>query len=187
MVKEISFQNIEQKLISECIGGNRLAQRELYEKLTSRMFSVCLRYVGDRETARDILHDGFITLFSKLDNYRGDGSFDGWARRIFVNTALMYLRKNDALKMAESLEKPGVEVAADSSVISRLDSAALMNIVVQMPVGFRAVFNLFVIEGFTHQEIAKMLKISEGGSRSQLSRARVWLKDRAKDFENDLH
>ena len=187
MVKEISFQNIEQKLISECLAGNRLAQRELYEKLSSRMFSVCLRYVGDRDTARDILHDGFITLFSKLDNYRGDGSFDGWARRIFVNTALMHLRKSDALKMAEPLDKPGAEVAIDSSVISKLDSKMLMTIVAQMPAGFRTVFNLFVIEGFTHQEIAKMLKITEGGSRSQLSRARVWLKERAKEFEKDLY
>lgn len=187
MVNNISFPNIDQKLISECLDGNRLAQKRLYEKLTSRMFSVCLRYVGDRDTARDILHDGFITLFSKLDNYRGDGSFEGWARRIFINTALMHLRKSDALKLAEPLDKPGAEIAVDSSVISKLDTKVLMNIVAQMPVGFRAVFNLFVIEGFTHQEIAKMLKISEGGSRSQLSRARVWLKERAKEFEKDLY
>lgn len=183
MVQNLSFQYTDKELIAECLQNNRLAQKEMYERLSPRMFSVCLRYVADRELAKDILHDGFITLFSKLEGFRGDGSFEGWARRIFVTTALMYLRKGDVLKRTEELDKPGAEVQIDSTVVEKLDASILMNLVAQMPAGFRTVFNMFAIEGFTHQEIAKELNITEGGSRSQLSRARVWLKERLKDFE----
>lgn len=183
MVQNLSFQYTDEELIAECLQNNRLAQKEMYERLSSRMFSVCLRYVGDKECAKDILHDGFITLFSKLGTFRGDGSFEGWARRIFVTTALMYLRKTDVLKRTEELDAPGVDLQISSTVAEKLDASRLMKLIEQMPIGFRTVFNLFVIEEFTHSEIAKELNITEGGSRSQLSRARVWLKGKLKDFE----
>ena len=92
------------QLIDSCRKGNRVAQKVLYDRLAPRMFPVCIRYVGDRTVAEDVLQDGFITLFTRLDSYKGDGSFEGWARRIFVTTALMCLRKKDALKMSEGLE-----------------------------------------------------------------------------------
>jgi RNA polymerase sigma factor (sigma-70 family) len=183
MVQNLSFQYTDNELITECLQNNRSAQREMYERLSSRMFSVCLRYVGDKEVAKDILHDGFITLFAKLGTFRGDGSFEGWARRIFVTTALMHLRKTDILKRTEELDAHGLDLQIDSTVMEKLDARRLMRLIEQMPVGFRTVFNLFVIEEFTHNEIAKELHITEGGSRSQLSRARVWLKEKLKDFE----
>lgn len=183
MVKDLSFQYADKELITECMQNNRVAQKEMYERLSSRMFSVCLRYVGDKEVARDILHDGFIVLFSKLETFRGDGSFEGWARRIFVTTALMHLRKTDVLKRAEELDTPNMNLQVDSKVVEKMDASRLMKLIAQMPIGFRTVFNLFVIEEFTHHEIAKELNITEGGSRSQLSRARVWLKEKLKDFE----
>ena len=91
----------EQKLVNDCLKGDRIAQKQLFDRLAPLMLSVCLRYVGDRATAEDLLQDGFVALFSKLETYKGDGSFEGWARKIFVNTALMFLRKKDALKMSE--------------------------------------------------------------------------------------
>ena len=162
--------------------NNRLAQKEMYERLSPRMFAICIRYIGDRYIAQDVLHDGFITLFAKLSTYKGEGSFEGWARRIFVNTALMQIRKADVLKNSEDIEAPYIEVEYGEDVIEKLDSERIFTIISQMPTGFRAVFNLFVIEGFSHEEIAKALNISEGGSRSQLSRAREWLKARIKEF-----
>lgn len=172
----------ERELIKQCLCNNRLAQKEMYERLSPRMFAICIRYIGDRYIAQDVLHDGFITLFAKLSTYKGEGSFEGWARRIFVNTALMQIRKADVLKNSEDIEAPYIEVEYGEDVIEKLDSERIFTIISQMPTGFRAVFNLFVIEGFSHEEIAKALNISEGGSRSQLSRAREWLKARIKEL-----
>ena len=175
----LSHDDIYGDLIRECLKGKRLAQKELYERLSSRMFSVCIRYVGDKEVAKDILHDGFITLFSKLSTFKGDGSFEGWARRIFVNTSLMHIRKADVLKLAEGLDsKELIQVSINPTVVEQLEAKTLMKLVSEMPVGFRTVFNMYVIEGYNHQEIAKILDISEGGSRSQLSRARIWLQEK---------
>ena len=185
MVQDLSLHYTEKELIDECILGNKMAQKCLYELLHTRMYAVCLRYIGDKEMARDILHDGFIQLFSKLDNYKGDGSFEGWARRLFINTSLMYLRKNDALKCCEEIDSSSFNsLYIESKVVEKMDASVLMDIVSKMPTGFRTVFNMFAIEGFTHSEIAKQLNISEGGSRSQLSRARMWLQEKIKDLEN---
>jgi RNA polymerase sigma factor (sigma-70 family) len=172
-------------LVRECIGGKQQAQEEMYGKLSSKMFPVCLRYVGERERAKDVMHDGFITLFAKLGDFRGDGSFEGWARRIFVTTCLMYLRKNDVLKNSEQIdgEIPVIDIKLDPKETERLDAQTLMKVIAEMPAGFRTVFNLYVIEGYSHKEIAKMLKMSEGGSRNQLSRARVWLQEKLKNFK----
>lgn len=147
------------------------------------MYSLCIRYVGDREVAKDILHDGFIVLFSKLETYKGEGSFEGWARRIFINTALMQMRKSDVLKYSEELDVVTVKVDMAPSVIERLEAERLMKLICRMPVGFRTVFNMYAIEGYSHQEIAKELNITEGGSRSQLSRARLWLQERLQEIK----
>ena len=162
--------------------NDRAAQKQMYEWLAPRMFAVCLRYVGDRESARDVMHDAFITLFSKLGSYKGEGAFEGWARRIFITTSLMHLRKKDVLKYAEDVQTHGNDMGYDPSVIDRMDAQSLLKIVSQMPAGFRTVFNMYAIEGYSHQEIAKELGITEGGSRSQLSRAKIWLKDKLKNF-----
>ena len=172
-------------LVEKCKLQDRKAQRELYEKLSQRMFPVCLRYIGERERAKDVLHDGFITLFSKIGDYRGEGMFEGWARRIFVTACLMHIRKNDVLKQTVQIDGEGskaeVSFNLDVDETSNLDADRLLEIIVSMPEGFRTVFNLYAIEGYSHKEISKMLNISEGGCRSQLSRARVWLQEKLKN------
>ena len=145
------------------------------------MFAVCLRYMGDKDSAEDILQDGFVTLFSKLDSYTGAGSFEGWARRIFVNTALMSLRKKDALKNTEDLDVAWNMASGDPSPIQKIGSDDLLKMVAALPPGFRTVFNMYVIEGYSHKEIAEALGISETTSRSQLQRARVLLQSKIKE------
>ncbi len=171
-------------LIEKCLKHDRRAQRELYEKLSQRMFPVCLRYMGEREKAKDVLHDGFITLFSKLGDYRGEGVFEGWARRIFVTACLMQIRKTDILSKAVQIDGETVPATEFLEITpqetAQLDADRLMELIVSMPDGFRTVFNLYAIEGYSHKEISKMLNLSEGGCRSQLSRARTWLQEKLK-------
>ena len=147
------------------------------------MFPVCIRYAGDRDVAQDILQDGFMTLFSKLDDFKGDGSFEGWARRIFVTTALMYLRKKDALKMSEDLEAAKGMKSETVTQTQNIGYKELMSLIMTLPPGFRTVFNLYAVEGYSHKEIADMLGISETTSRTQLSRARIWLQNKIKERE----
>ncbi len=171
------------QLIRSCIKGDRASQKALYDRLAPRMFPICIRYIGDRVQAEDVLQDGFITLFEKLDSYKGDGSFEGWARRIFVTTSLMALRKKDALKMSEELDTARGMKAETVSQVQNIGYKELMALITQLPPGFRTVFNLYSIEGYSHKEIGDMLGISETTSRTQLSRARIWLQKKLK--END--
>ena len=147
------------------------------------MFPVCIRYAGDRDVAQDILQDGFITLYSKLDDFKGDGSFEGWARRIFVTTALMYLRKKDALKMSDDLEAARGMKSETVTQTQNIGYKELMSLIMTLPPGFRTVFNLYAVEGYSHKEIGEMLGISESTSRTQLSRARIWLQNKIKERE----
>lgn len=165
----------EKQLIEGCRKGERLAQKELYDTYSRKMMGVCLRYVNDRETARDLLQDGFVKVFTSMDSYTGLGSFEGWLRKIFVNCALEYLRKSDVLREAVDLDNSAELVNPDSSVISEMSAAELMKLVQQLPAGFRAVFNLFAIEGYSHKEIGEMLDITESTSRSQFTRAKQLL------------
>ena len=143
-----------------------------------------MRYVGNRETAEDVLQEGFVTLFTRLKDYKGDGAFAGWARKIFVTTALMSLRKKDALKMSEDLDAAKGLKTETVSQMQNLGYKELMAMIMELPPGFRTVFNLYAIEGFSHKEIGEMLGISESTSRTQLSRARIWLQSRIKDKGN---
>ena len=172
------------QLIESCRSGDRASQKAIYDRLASRMFPICMRYAGDRDTAQDILQDGFVTLFTKLGDYKGDGSFEGWARKIFVNTALMSLRKKDALKMSEDLDTIRGMKAETPSQGQNIGYQELMKLVMQLPAGFRTVFNMSVIEGYSHKEIGELLGISESTSRTQLSRARTWLQNKIKELEN---
>lgn len=171
----------EQQLIEACIRGNRKAQKELYETYSRKMMGVCLRYAGDRETARDLLQDGFVKVFTSLASYAEAGSFEGWMRKIFVNTALEHLRKSDVLRDAVDLDNTAEPVQSDNSVISQMSAAELMQIVNALPAGFRTVFNLFAVEGYSHREIGEMLHITESTSRSQYTRAKQMLQHRIND------
>lgn len=174
----------DKHLLDSCIKGEREAQRVLYDRLASRMFPVCIRYIGDRTLAEDVLQEGFITLFTKLKDYKGDGSFEGWARRIFVTTALMSLRKKDALKMSEELDVVRGMKADTTSQIQNIGYKELMELVMSLPPGFRTVFNMYAIEGYSHKEIAETLGITETTSRTQFSRARVWLQNKIQERDN---
>ena len=177
-------ETLDLQLIQSCIDGDRASQKVLYDRLAPRMFPICIRYIGDRTQAEDVLQDGFITLFTKLKDYKGEGSFEGWARRIFVTTALMSLRKKDALKMSEDLDCARGLKAETVSQTQSLGYKELMELVMSLPPGFRTVFNMYSIEGYSHKEIGEMLGISETTSRTQLSRARIWLQNKIKEREN---
>lgn len=168
----------EQQLIEGCKKGDRLAQKELYELHSRKMMGVCLRYVSDRETARDLLQDGFVKVFTSMGSYSGMGSFEGWMRKIFVNCALEYLRKSDVLRDSTDLDSTAELMHPDSSAVSDLSAAELMNLVKELPAGFRTVFNMFAIEGYSHKEISEMLDITESTSRSQFTRAKQLLQRR---------
>ena len=176
--------NLDQKLIESCIKGDRAAQKVVYDRLAPRMFPLCIRYVGDRELAEDILQDGFVTLFTHLSDYKGDGSFEGWARKIFVTTALMELRRKDALKMSDDLEMVRGMKTEITGQIQNIGYKDLIKVITQLPPGFRTVFNMYAIEGYSHKEIGEILGISETTSRTQLSRARTWLQNKLKEIEN---
>jgi RNA polymerase sigma-70 factor (ECF subfamily) len=150
----------------------------LYERYSRLMLGICLRYVGDRETARDLLQDGFIKVFESLSGYAGSGSLVGWLRAIFVNVCLEYLRRRDVLRNAVELDDT-VELSSDEvGVLSDITADELMELVRSLPEGFRVVFNLYAIEGYSHREIAAKLGITESTSRSQYARARRWLQER---------
>ena len=180
----IMKDNLDFRLIESCIKGDRSAQKVLYDHLAPRMFPLCIRYVGDREQAEDVLQDGFVTLFTHLDSYKGDGSFEGWARKIFVTTALMELRRKDALKMSDDLEVAKGLKTEVTGQIANIGYKELMEMVMSLPTGFRTVFNMYAVEGYSHKEIADILGISEVTSRTQYSRARAILQSKIKEREN---
>ena len=166
----------ERQLIEGCVRGESMAQKKLYELYAPAMMSVCLRYVNCRETAQDLLHDGFIKLFTKIHTYSGTGSFNGWVRRIFVTTVLEYLRRNDVLK--DSIDVQNIEdkaVEQDFSVFEQLSANELLECIANLPDIYRTVFNMHAIEGYTHVEIAKELEISDITSRARYARAREML------------
>jgi len=177
------MRNNLESLIEGCRRHDPRAQRGLYDLLAPRMLSLCQRYVKDWDAAKDVLQDGFVALFDKISTYKSEGSFEGWVRRIFVNTALMQLRRNDALKFSDNIEDSQAMQMVQSNVLEKIGADEIFKLVNSMPDGFRAVFNLYVIEGYSHDEIAKILSITEGGSRSQLSRARAWLQEKIKNNE----
>ncbi len=166
----------EKQLIEKCRQGEGKALKTLYERYADRMLGVCFRYVNDRDTARDLLHDGFVTLFTKIGDFRSEGSFEGWMRRVFVTTCLGYLRKNStgaALRVPDEWCEPG---AAEVSALEKLSADELLRLIGALPEGYRTVLNLYAVEGYSHREIADMLGISENTSRSQYARAKACLK-----------
>ncbi len=180
-----TVQTDEQELIQGCFNGEPWAQKKIYETHASTMMGVCVRYVPDRETARDLLQDGFVKLFTKIDTYSGTGSFVGWMRRIFVTTALEHLRRNDALKQSTSIDEYDNYIQnVDVTVLDKISADDLMKCIGELPHGFRTVFNLYAIEGYSHAEIAQELNISENTSRSQFMRARKILQKNVQTLFN---
>lgn len=173
----------EKTLINSCLNGNPVAQRELFEKYAPKMMSVCLRYLKNKQEAEDVLQDGFVKVFDKLDSYVSSGSFEGWIRRIMVNTALDQIRKNNKFSFSENVDELGYKLGKDSTIQGDLAANDLLKMINEMPQGYRVVFNMFAIEGYSHKEIAKTLGVTENTSKSQFARARAYLKNKLEEIE----
>lgn len=173
----------ESDLIQGCINGDRKMQELLYHRFSPKMYTVCLRYSGDQEDARDLLQEGFIKIFKNLSKYRGDGSFEGWIRRIFVNTAIEHFRKKVHLQSVSETQERTVEDKA-WNVLDSLAEKDIMKMINELSPGYKIIFNMHVIEGYSHKEIADILGINEGTSKSQLARAKTVLR---KMVENKLN
>lgn len=177
----------EQDLIQACVQGNERAQRQLYEKHSRVMFGICLRYSNSYEEAKDILQDGFVKVFTKMGQFGFQGSFEGWMKRIFVNTALEYYRSQKNHMFQEDVEEAS-GIAHNDYTLDKMGQKEILALIQAMPVGYRNVLNLYIVEGYSHAEIADMLGINEGTSKSQLSRARVILQQAIrKQQQQGLH
>ncbi len=172
----------EEELIEQCKNNSSKAQHLLFEKYAPKMMGVCMRYAGDKDTAEDLMINSFMKVFEKLDQFKKEGSFEGWIRRIMVNDCLSYIRKNKGMYLEVELEE--AEYQLDYNNLSdHLETEDLINLVNELPSGYKMVFNLYAIEGFTHQEIAEKLKITIGTSKSQLNRARKHLQSKLAQLE----
>jgi RNA polymerase sigma-70 factor (ECF subfamily) len=172
-----------EKLIKQCSKRDIKAQSEIYQLFAGKLYALCLKYSKNKQEAEDNLQDGFITIFDKIEQYKFKGSFEGWLKRIVINTALQRYREKNVLNLVVPEEIPEeVEIEIDEENIS-LDF--FLEIIQELPDRYRLVFNLYVLDGYSHKEVAEMLKISEGTSKSNLSRARFILKK--KIDENKLN
>lgn len=167
----------EESLILACKEGDRGAQNSLYKKFGGKMLAICKRYLKDQMEAEDVLMEGFLKVFLKIREFKNEGSLEGWIRRIMVNECLMSLRKR---KITYPMEEEALLVPEPAAVLEQMTSLEIQEHILRLPDGFRTVFNLYAIEGYSHAEIAEQLGISEGTSKSQLSRARVLLQQKIK-------
>lgn len=168
------------EIIEGCVRGDRKCQQIIYEKFYGKMLGACMRYSKDREEAKDILQDGFMKVFLNIKQYGGSGSFEGWIRKIIVNTAIDFIRKSknmiqfaDSDHAAESTEEITEE---ENKEYINISTTEIMEAVQQLPASYRTVFNMFVVDGFSHKEIAEQLGISVGTTKSNLSKAKMSLK-----------
>jgi RNA polymerase sigma factor (sigma-70 family) len=166
----------ETELIRGCLRGKVQCQRQLYERFAGKMYAVCLRYARSPSDAADILQEGFVKVFTKIDQFQFQGSFEGWIRRIMVNTALRtYQRQRFEFESNGYERLPDVPV--DPDAIAMLSESELLQLISGLPEGYRVVFNMVAVEGYSHAEVAELLGIQESTSRSQLTKARRWLCD----------
>jgi RNA polymerase sigma factor (sigma-70 family) len=173
-------------LLEACKKGDHKAYAKFYHLFAPKMYAVCLRFSKDVSEAQDNLQDGFVKVFSHLRDFRGEGSLEGWIRRIMVHTALERFRKKNPLHWSSELHDNLPETEPIESVDAYLNVEDMLQLVRELPDGYRMVFNLYAIEGYAHKEIADMLSISEGTSKSQLARARQQLQQRIRETMPDL-
>ncbi len=175
----------ETELIEGCQRNKREAQHALYRLYSGKMYALCCRYVKNRTEAEDVLVTAFTKIFEKIGQYKGEGSFEGWIRRVMVNESLTYLRRNKNMYLEMDIEEAAYEPSYQK-LENQLEADDLMKLIEALPVGYRTVFNLYAIDGFSHQEIAYQLGISENTSKSQLSRARALLQKQLIELERGL-
>jgi len=166
----------DEHLVKGCLRGDANAQKALYQQFARKMMSICMRYANDREQAQDMLQDGFVKVFQKLEHFRSEGPLGGWIARTMVNTALDHVRRNKPYDHSVDLTEAEYLHQEDPKVLSHMTTDELMKLIQALPTGYRTVFNLFVIEGYPHKDIAEMLGISENTSKSQFMKARAYLR-----------
>ena len=167
----------EHDLIEGCLLGNPIMQKKLYDQYAPNMFGICMRYAANSEDAKDILQDAFVKVFVNLGKFKGTGSFEGWMRRIFVNTAIEHYRKKNQLYAISENQEENIS-NHEVSALDALEADDIIRLISELPNGYRTVFNLFAVEGYSHREIATMMNISEGTSKSQYARAKAWLQEK---------
>ena len=165
----------DEQIVQGCINKNPIAQQRLYDKFSKKMMGVCLRYCDSKDEGEDVLQNGFINVFENIKTFKGAGSLEGWIRKIVVNTALTNLRRNKKLKQNVELESVEFSLEDTTNYGDNYGAKELLKIIQTLPIGFRTVFNLHAIEGYSHKEIGEMLGITEGTSKSQYSRAKIHL------------
>ena len=178
MSLEQTYQGLpygHQLIIKGCIAGDRASQRRLYDLYAPKMMGVCLWYARNREEAEEVLQDGFVRVFTYIHTYKGQGSFEGWIRKIVVNAALLKYRNKSHLRAIVEYNAEEHDTKDSDTVLEMLDAKELIKLVQTLSPGYRMVFNLYVLEGLKHREIAELLGISEGTSKSNLADARLIL------------
>ncbi|GAB6120256.1 RNA polymerase sigma factor [Dysgonomonas termitidis] len=175
----------ELQIIAGCKEQKREAQKMLYEVYARKMYSICLRYSSDQDAAQDLLQDGFMKVFANIDSFQERGSFEGWLKRIFINLALENLRKKKSIIQTSDDVQDLPDIVDDSTEdeqMYKISESELLNMVQDLPRGYSTVFNLYAIEDYSHKEIAEMMNISEGTSRSQYVRARQILQGKVRQY-----
>jgi RNA polymerase sigma-70 factor (ECF subfamily) len=167
----------DESLIKACAKGDELAQKRLFNQLSPQMYGVCLRYAVDEHQAMDMLQDGFVKVFQGLDSYGFGGSFEGWVRRIVVNTCLDTLRREKKHRNQQEIDDDLLSEGADEEITTNINAEELLKLVQKLPEGYRMVFNMYVIEGYPHKEIAETLGITESTSKTQLRKAKLQLQE----------
>lgn len=174
-----------ERLIKNCINQDAEAQSQLYKQYAGKLFSLCLKYSKNYAEAEDNLHDAFITVFSKIEQYKNKGSFEGWLKRIVINTALQRYRDN--VGVYDIVNEENIEDVVVDINDKDLSIDYLLKIIQELPDRYRLVFNLYVLDGYSHVEISELINISTGTSKSNLARARLILKDKIEDYKANLN
>lgn len=168
----------EADLIKGCLEGNKEIQQLFYKKFAPTMLGVCFRYFASREEAEDALQEGFIKVFINLDSFRNEGSLEGWIRRIIINTSLNMIRNNLKYQYHAGIDEAEHLIRDDADIVGELAREEMLRMLKELPPGYRLVFNLYEIEGYSHKEIADKMNISVSTSKTQLLKARKWLQKR---------
>ena len=180
------YHAVDNELIEGCKKRDRHAQRFLFEHYSGRMLALCHRYVKDRMDAEDVMVVAFTKVLDRINQFKGEGSFEGWVRRVMVNESLTYLRKNKSIYLETDIEAAEREPDYDK-LSNELEAEDLRKLIADLPTGYRIVFNLYAIDGYSHQEIAGQLGVSENTSKSQLSRARALLQKRLNELDGGIN
>ncbi len=183
---------VENQIIEGCKKGKRNSYNMLYQRYAPLMLGICYRYSKTRDEAEDVLQEGFIKVFQKINTYEGRGSFEGWMKRIMINTAINNYKANSKHYYHEDVDKDSLNLKSDDENLpfqleNGLKKESIIKLIQELPSGYQMVFNLYVIDGLTHQEIADELEFSINTSKSQLSKARKWLRKKLDPVENYYH